>query len=163
MTGCGAGRMFWSFYNVLTCGLAVVLATCIYLARSPIKPQAMLPRVSLHTPLAMDGKGGLRGCTIVELSKGGVSSSSACALLADAGATVIKLEAPDDGDSWRRCNAASFAQFNRGKSSTVADLHDRNDVAAVLQLLRKSAVQYYVVHISLRVLDFFHFLFKCSM
>lgn len=98
----------------------------------------MLPRVSLHTPLAMDGKGGLRGCTIVELSKGGVSAASACALLADAGATVIKLE-PNCGDSWRSCNPASFAQFNRGKSSAAVDFHDHSDVAAVLKLLRRSA------------------------
>lgn len=99
----------------------------------------MLPRVSLHTPLAMDGKGGLGGYTIVELSKGGVSSSSACALLADAGATIIKLEPYNGGDSWRIRNPASFAQFNRGKSSAAVDFHDRNDVAAVLKLLRKSA------------------------
>ena len=84
-------------------------------SRSPIKPEAMLPRVSLHTPLAMDGKGGLGGYTIVELSKGGVSSSSACALLADAGATIIKLEPYNGGDSWRIRNPASFAQFDRGR------------------------------------------------
>jgi alpha-methylacyl-CoA racemase len=96
----------------------------------------MLPRVSLRTPLATDGKGGLGGVKVVELSKDGLCSASACALLADAGATVIKLECGvGDGDNWRRDNPASFAQFNRGKSSLVVDLHDRKDLEAVFTLL----------------------------
>lgn len=111
----------------------------------------MLPRVSLDTPLATNGKGGLSGCTIVELSRGGVSSSSACALLVDAGANVIKLEAPHSGDAWRSCNPASFAQFNRGKSSTVVDLHDRSDLAAVFTLLHESTA--FVTNYSVKELE----------
>ena len=108
---------------------------------SPIKPEATLPRVSLHTPLATAGKGGLSGVRVVELSKHGLCASSACALLADAGASVVKLECSNNGgDSWRTRNPASFAQFNRGKKSSVVNLRDKEQLAAVFDLLKSSSV-----------------------
>ena len=105
---------------------------------SPIKVEAMLPRVRNHHALTSSHiPGGLERASVVELSKGGVCASAACALLVDAGASVLKLEPGRDGDSWRTDNPQSFAQFNRGKSSKAVDL---SKPAPILELLSDAAV-----------------------
>jgi hypothetical protein len=90
---------------------------------SPVCAEAALPRrsptdmnSSAASPPSGGGGGGIEGLAVVELSKpgGGICASTACALLADAGAAVLKLEpAGGGGDPWRQANPASFAQFNR--------------------------------------------------
>jgi formyl-CoA transferase len=77
----------------------------------------------------VDGRGGpLAGVRVVELGRY-ISAPFAGRLLADLGADVIKVEAPD-GDPMRwlpvgqRQSSPQFASYNRGKRSVTLDLKD---------------------------------------
>ena len=67
-------------------------------------------------------------------------------LLADCGAEVIKLEAPDGGDMMRsrpplrEGASSSFGQLNTGKKSLVLDLKRPEAVAVVHRLVRTADV-----------------------
>ena len=61
------------------------------------------------------------GLTVVELGSGSPAGAIAGMVLADAGARVIKVEAPG-GDTLRVRNPSGFLVWNRGKESVVADL-----------------------------------------
>ena len=61
------------------------------------------------------------GLTVVELGSGSPAGAIAGMVLADAGARVIKVEAPG-GDKLRVRNPSGFLVWNRGKESVVADL-----------------------------------------
>jgi formyl-CoA transferase len=63
------------------------------------------------------------------------------AILADLGATVIKIEKPDGGDDGRRMgkpflddDSLTFHEFNRGKRSVVLDLKTPEGIAALDRL-----------------------------
>jgi crotonobetainyl-CoA:carnitine CoA-transferase CaiB-like acyl-CoA transferase len=62
------------------------------------------------------------GLTVVEMGSGSEAAAIAGMVLADAGARVIKIEAPG-GDALRVRNPSGFLVWNRGKESLVADLH----------------------------------------
>jgi formyl-CoA transferase len=69
------------------------------------------------------------------------------AILADLGATVIKIEKPDGGDDGRRMGPAfldddslTFHEFNRGKRSVVLDLKTPAGLAALDALAERADV-----------------------
>jgi formyl-CoA transferase len=69
------------------------------------------------------------------------------AILADLGATVIKIEKPDGGDDGRRMgmpylddDSLTFHEFNRGKRSVVLDLKTPAGVAALDELVERCDV-----------------------
>jgi len=61
------------------------------------------------------------GLRVLELGSGSVAASITGMVLADAGAQVLKIEAPE-GDRLRERNPSGFLVWNRGKQSEVADL-----------------------------------------
>jgi crotonobetainyl-CoA:carnitine CoA-transferase CaiB-like acyl-CoA transferase len=69
------------------------------------------------------------------------------AILADLGATVIKIEKPDGGDDGRRMgkpflddDSLTFHEFNRGKRSVVLDLKSADGIGALHALADRSDV-----------------------
>lgn len=86
--------------------------------------------------------GPLDGVTVVELSTA-ISAPYCGALLADSGATVIKIE-PPRGDPFRGPDPASpspvFARLNRGKRSVVANLAMEADRGRVRHLVDRADV-----------------------
>ena len=67
-------------------------------------------------------------------------------LLADLGATVVKVEGPggDDTRTWmppdRDGVSTYYLSINRNKRSIVLDFHDRDDVALVHELFRRADI-----------------------
>lgn len=61
-------------------------------------------------------------------------------VLADLGATVVKVERPGTGDPLREYVPAMFTAVNRGKHSIAADLKDPGDVALLLDLVETADV-----------------------
>ncbi|MFD4423123.1 CaiB/BaiF CoA transferase family protein [Agromyces sp. NPDC058484] len=83
--------------------------------------------------------GPLRGIRVIELGQY-ISGPYAAKLLADLGADVIKVEAPD-GDPMRRWEGSGamspqFAAYNRGKRGVTLDLKTEGGLAALLDLAR---------------------------
>jgi crotonobetainyl-CoA:carnitine CoA-transferase CaiB-like acyl-CoA transferase len=62
-----------------------------------------------------------RGIGVVEAGAGSIAGSMIGMILADNGATVVKLE-PPEGDRLRVALPNGFLVWNRGKSSVIADL-----------------------------------------
>lgn len=62
----------------------------------------------------------------------------AAMLLAQLGATVIKVERPGTGDTARGLGPETFAKYNRGKRSIALDLKQAADKALLLRLVRRS-------------------------
>ena len=60
--------------------------------------------------------------------------------LAQLGAEVIKIEAPEGGDYARTLSPALFEQVNRGKASVTLDLSDADDVSAFMGLVADADV-----------------------
>lgn len=81
--------------------------------------------------------GALAGITVLEVASY-VAGPYAGVLLADMGATVIKIEAPPDGDPFRSWSDAgfspTFASVNRNKQSVVLDLRQPAGRDAFLRL-----------------------------
>jgi crotonobetainyl-CoA:carnitine CoA-transferase CaiB-like acyl-CoA transferase len=92
----------------------------------------------------------LKGIKVVELARI-LAGPWAGQVLADLGAEVIKVESPQ-GDDTRRWgppfienadgskDAAYFHAANRGKSTIIADFHDADDLARVIELIRDADV-----------------------
>jgi crotonobetainyl-CoA:carnitine CoA-transferase CaiB-like acyl-CoA transferase len=89
----------------------------------------------------------LEGIKVLELAQM-VAGPGAGLLLADYGATVIKVE-PPSGDGARQLRSPAvlgidpspvFSAYNRNKSLVVADLRDEHDKAAVLRLCQEADV-----------------------
>ncbi|WP_252374495.1 CaiB/BaiF CoA-transferase family protein [Hydrogenophaga sp. 2FB] len=59
-------------------------------------------------------------------------------LLQQLGATVIKVERPEVGDSGRALGSDTFAKYNRGKLSIALDLKSEADRKVLLDLARRS-------------------------
>lgn len=88
------------------------------------------------TPLLSDRAQPLQGLVVVEIGQN-VAAPTAGHVLADLGATVIKVEKPE-GDDARRWGppfwegtAAVFQALNRNKQSVVVDFQNPADVAAL--------------------------------
>lgn len=92
----------------------------------------------------------LAGIRVIELARV-LAGPWAGQILADLGAEVIKVESPggddtrgwgppfiDNGDGTR--DAAYFHSTNRGKTSLVADFHEADDRAMVIDLIRDADV-----------------------
>jgi CoA:oxalate CoA-transferase len=89
--------------------------------------------------------GPLSGFRIVDLTR--VLAGPYCTMvLADLGAQVIKVEAPDTGDDARRIGpfvgerSAYFESINRGKHSIALDLKQPADRAIFEKLLARADV-----------------------
>jgi CoA:oxalate CoA-transferase len=89
--------------------------------------------------------GPLSGITVVDLSR--VLAGPYCTMvLADLGARVIKVEAPEGGDDSRHYGpfvagkSAYFMSLNRGKESIALDLKDDDDRAIFLELVGRADV-----------------------
>ncbi|MGR0318860.1 CaiB/BaiF CoA transferase family protein [Agromyces sp. ZXT2-3] len=100
------------------------------------------PAPSGSTPEAGAG-GPLAGIRVVELGQY-ISGPYAAKLLADLGAEVVKVEAPD-GDPMRRWEGSGamspqFAAYNRGKRAIRLDLKTPDGLAALLALARDADV-----------------------
>ena len=83
----------------------------------------------------------LEGITVVEISSS-VAAPFAGRIFADLGATVMKVEAPDGGDSARkwgppfwRGDATPFHAFNRGKRSVTVDLKNPEHIAGLANFI----------------------------
>ena len=76
---------------------------------------------------------------VVEIGSGSVAASIAAVVLADAGARVIKLEAPE-GDRLRQGNPSGFRVWNRGKESLVCDLRTTSGQEAFRALAKDADV-----------------------
>jgi crotonobetainyl-CoA:carnitine CoA-transferase CaiB-like acyl-CoA transferase len=85
----------------------------------------------------------LDGITVLEFANY-VSGPYAGMLLADLGATVIKIEHPDGGDPFRGWGKTdynpTFGSMNRNKKSVTIDLKSEKGRAQALQLARKADV-----------------------
>ena len=89
---------------------------------------------------AQDGTGGLAldGVMVLDLSEG-IPGAFAARVLAEAGATVIKVERPG-GDPTRYALPAGFATWNRSKHSLVLDLETASGRSALTDLLARADV-----------------------
>jgi len=89
--------------------------------------------------------GPLHGYRVVDLTSN-VSGPLATMILADQGADVIKVEAPDGGDATRAGGnrragfTASFLNNNRNKRSIVLDLKTQGGLRAVMRLVADADV-----------------------
>ncbi|WP_424814757.1 CaiB/BaiF CoA transferase family protein [Roseococcus sp. YIM B11640] len=88
----------------------------------------------------------LAGLRVVELGQV-LAGPFAGAILADLGATVLKVEKPDGGDDARQMGrpfrhdaALLFHDFNRGKSSVTLDLKSPEGIEALHVLLRDADI-----------------------
>lgn len=90
-------------------------------------------------------RGPLDGVIVADLSRV-LAGPYASMLLADLGATVIKVESPagDDTRTWKppehKGVATYFLSINRNKESIVLDFKDPDDVALVHELFRRADV-----------------------
>ncbi|MEV0697516.1 CoA transferase [Saccharopolyspora sp. NPDC050389] len=88
----------------------------------------------------------LEGVVVADFSRV-LAGPYATMLLADLGATVIKVERPGDGDDtrswgppWTEHSSAYFESANRGKRSITLDLADPADQEAARRLIRRADV-----------------------
>jgi crotonobetainyl-CoA:carnitine CoA-transferase CaiB-like acyl-CoA transferase len=84
----------------------------------------------------------LRGVRVLEVSHA-VAGPTACQILADYGAEVIKLERPGTGDIFRNTpgmGPSMFLAINRGKKSVVIDLKSKPGLELFYRLVRLSDV-----------------------
>jgi len=98
------------------------------------------------TAFSATGAGALAGTVVVDLSR--VLAGPYCTMmLADLGATVIKVESPGAGDEARQFlpfdangESAYFAAHNRGKRSIALDPRQADDHSLLMQLLARADV-----------------------
>ena len=76
---------------------------------------------------------------VVELGSGSAAASEAGMFLADTGARVIKVEAPD-GDQFRSTLPSGWLVWNRGKESVRADLDEESGRQLVRNLITAADV-----------------------
>lgn len=85
----------------------------------------------------------LSGIRVIELSTM-ITGPLAGMLLADLGASVIKIENPDKGDPFRSFRGGSygghFLSYNRNKRSLALDIRSAEGQATLLKLVRRSDV-----------------------
>jgi formyl-CoA transferase len=87
----------------------------------------------------------LEGLNVLDMSSV-ITGPSAAAMLADLGASVIKVEPPNGGDPFRSWEASggqvrpSFAAYNRGKRSIVLDVKDPKGRDIYISFAKKADV-----------------------
>ncbi len=100
---------------------------------------------STITPTSPPQPGPLDGLVVADLSRV-LAGPYASMLLADLGATVIKVEGPggDDTRAWsppeRNGVATYFMSINRNKQSIVLDFTDPDDIDVAHELFRRSDI-----------------------
>lgn len=91
----------------------------------------------------MQESGPLAGTTVIEMGRF-ISAPYATMILADLGATVIKIESRDGGDPFRHVDddpmPARFLAYNRSKRSVAVDLRDPKGKEVALDILRDADV-----------------------
>lgn len=103
---------------------------------APTATSALPPRTGSHGPLS--------GLRVLDLSAY-IAGPYGCALLADQGAEVIKIE-PPSGDNLRKypstleAESRAFLGVNRSKLGLVLDLKQPDDLQALLALVRTADV-----------------------
>jgi crotonobetainyl-CoA:carnitine CoA-transferase CaiB-like acyl-CoA transferase len=85
------------------------------------------------------GKPPLEGIRVLDLSIF-TPGPFATQILADLGATVLKVEAPPHGDRERDVMPAYFQAYNRGKASVALDLKNPDDLALCHELAREAHI-----------------------
>ena len=101
--------------------------------------------MTMTTSLGSSSSGVLDGIVVADFSRV-LAGPYATMLLADMGATVIKVESPggDDTRAWqppvRDDQATYFLSVNRNKHAIALDLKDEDDLATAHQLLAKADV-----------------------
>jgi crotonobetainyl-CoA:carnitine CoA-transferase CaiB-like acyl-CoA transferase len=96
------------------------------------------------SPASANSTGPLSGITVLDLSAY-IAGPYGCSLLADQGATVIKIE-PPTGDNLRKypstlaSESRAFLGVNRSKSGVVLDLKAAGGLDALLTLVREADV-----------------------
>src|SRR5690625_5897179 len=101
--------------------------------------------VTMSIPTSSMSPGVLDGIVVADFSRV-LAGPYATMLLADMGATVIKVEAPggDDTRAWqppgREDQATYFLSVNRNKHAIALDLKNDDDLATAHQLLAKADV-----------------------
>lgn len=102
------------------------------------------PRVPPALPPRQGGAGPLSGIRVLDLSAY-IAGPYGCALLADQGAEVIKIE-PPAGDNLRKypstlpAESRAFLGVNRSKLGAVLDLKNKADLEVLLNLVRQADV-----------------------
>lgn len=107
-------------------------------------------RRSAATSRAERHTGPLAGVRVVDLTAA-LAGPYATLMLADAGAEVLKIERPDQGDATRgwgppfvgpagRKESVYFLSVNRAKRSVALDLKSARDVAVLKELIRRADV-----------------------
>jgi formyl-CoA transferase len=97
-----------------------------------------------HLPARTGPAGPLSGLRVLDLSAY-IAGPYGCALLADQGAEVIKIE-PPAGDNLRKypstldAESRAFLGVNRSKLGVVLDLKNKDDLQALLALVRTADV-----------------------
>jgi len=84
-----------------------------------------------------EGSAPLQGITVVEMSHVGSVAAATTCMMADLGATVIKVELPQ-GDFWRKQDPRFFTQLNRGKKCVAMDYN--KDAKGVINILKDAAI-----------------------
>lgn len=103
------------------------------------------PEATPDHPGELRRRGPLDGLIVADLSRV-LAGPYASMLLADLGATVIKVESPggDDTRTWmppeRDGVSTYYMSINRNKQSIVLDFKDADDIALVHELFRRSDV-----------------------
>jgi crotonobetainyl-CoA:carnitine CoA-transferase CaiB-like acyl-CoA transferase len=87
----------------------------------------------------MGGRTALEGIRVLDLSIF-TPGPFASQILADLGATVLKVEAPPHGDRERDVMPAYFQAYNRGKASVALDLKNPEDLAICHELAREAHI-----------------------
>lgn len=98
----------------------------------------------MHPPVSTGPYGPLHGIRVLDLSAY-IAGPYGCALLADQGADVLKVE-PPGGDNLRHYpstlaqESRAFVGVNRSKRGIVLDLKQAPDLSTLLQLVKQSDV-----------------------
>ena len=110
-----------------------------------LKTGSFMNNSSDHLPSKRSGSPGpLSGIRVLDLSAY-IAGPYGCTLLADQGADVVKIEAPD-GDNLRKYpstlekESRAFIGLNRSKLGLVLDLKSSEGLSALLRLVRKADV-----------------------
>ena len=118
--------------------LPIADVTCEMPVRGRVRrPARRVPHPEIRAALV---SGALDGVSVLEIANY-VSGPYAGMLLADLGATVIKIEGPNGGDPFRGWGtveySATFGSLNRNKKSVVLDLKNAGDLETAARTHRR--------------------------
>lgn len=109
------------------------------------KEAKVTPPVTAESDAKSAGKGPLHGIVVIDLTR--VLAGPYCSMmLADMGATVIKIERPEGGDDARaftpfvKGESAYFMSINRGKKSVTLNLKSERGREILIDLVRQADI-----------------------